>query len=268
MGGVKHKIQVLLLPHIVLSITLLLLNGGLWFADGNRIADFNVIPNLFYWFLPVLFCCSVLFMMLSSVVNLEKNLTRIIVILVTVVCVYISDKYLTALTSPMLYWIRIIPTAFLFYFLGYMSKNQLLAIKDNHTVFRGLFILVLIAILFVLTQANTPVKMYENEYGNYFLFLMTSFVGIYIVVEIARLLEGSVLLEEMGKLSIAIYVWNFFVIGFFYRLTNTLMKYVGWEDKGIMTAITFSIAIICLYVIAKITYKKMPFMYGVRHKKL
>lgn len=267
-GGVKHKILVLLIPHIVLSITLVLLNGGLWMVDGNRIADFNVIPNLFYWFLPVLFCCSVFFMLLSSAANLEKKLSRLIVIFASVVCVYISDKYLDSLTSPMFYWIRITPTAFLFYFLGYMSKNRLLAKKDNQTAFRGLFVLVSIVILFVLTQVNTPVKMYENEYGVYYIFLMTSFLGIFVVLEISRLLEESALLEEMGKLSIAIYVWNFFVIGFFYRLTNTLMKYFGWEDKGILTAITFGIAIICLYVIAKITYEKMPFMYGVRRKKL
>ena len=72
-GRVRHKIQVLLIPHIVLAITLVLLNGGLWLADGNGIADFNVIPNLFYWFLPVLFSCSVLFMVLSSIINLEKK---------------------------------------------------------------------------------------------------------------------------------------------------------------------------------------------------
>lgn len=40
------------------------------------------------------------------------------------------------------------------------------------------------------------------------------------------------------------------------------------KDKGMMTAVTFNIAVICLYVIAKLTYEKMPFLYGVRRKKI
>ena len=104
--------------------------------------------------------------------------------------------------------------------------------------------------------------MYDNEYGNYILFIMTSIIGIYIVIEMARLMDHSVFLEEMGKLSIAIYVWNFLVIGFFCRLTNILMIHAGIVNKGVNTAITFGIAIICLYVIAKFTYGKMPFLYG------
>lgn len=267
LGGVKHKIQVLLLPHFVLSITLVLFNGCLWLADGNRIAGFNIISNLFYWFLPVLFSCSVLFMLLSSILNLEKTLVRLIVVTTTALCVYVSVKYLEYQNSPVFYWIRIIPTAFLFYFMGYMLKNRLLAMKEKHTSKRGLSVIVLIAALFVLTQVNSPVKMYENEYGNYLFFLMTSIIGIWVVIKLSRLLVYSVLLEEMGKLSLAIYVWNFLVIGFFYRLTNALMKYLGWEDKGILTAITFGISLSCLCVIAKFTYEKMSFMYGVRWHK-
>lgn len=261
-GGVKRKAHALLIPHILLSVTLVLFNGGLWIADGNKIADFNVVSNLFYWFLPVLFSCSVLFMLLSSTMNLEKNITRILIVIATVLCVYLSDKYLNSLKSSVLYWIRIVPTAFLFYFMGFIVKNRLLSLKEKHTSLKGLIVLVLITSLFVLTQVNSPIMMYKNEYGNYFLFLTTSLLGVYIVMQISRLLESSALLEEMGKLSIAIYVWNFCVIGFFYRLTNVVMKYTGLEDKGIMTAITFGIAVICLYVIAKLTYEKMPFLYG------
>lgn len=267
-GGVKRKAHVLLIPHILLSVTIVLFNGGLWLVQGNRIEDFSIVSHLFYWFLPVLFSCSVLFMLLTSMMNPEKNITRIKIVFATGLCVYLSDKYLDGINSSVLYWIRIVPTAFLFYFVGFMFKNRLLSLKEKHTSLKGLIVLVLIAALFVLTQVNSPVMMYKNEYGNYFLFLTTSFMGVYIVMQIARLLENSALLEEMGKLSIAIYVWNFFVIGFFYRLTNVVMKYTGLEDKGIMTAITFGIAVICLYVIAKLTYEKMPFMYGVRHKKL
>ena len=261
-GGIKRKAHALLIPHILLSVTLILFNGGLWLADGNRIVDFNLVSNLFYWFLPVLLSCSIMFMLLSSIMNLEKNKTRIMIVVASALCVYFSNKYPYALKTPVLYWVNIIPTAFLFYFVGFMLRNRLLAMKEELTSLNELVILVSIVALFVLTQVNSPVKMYKNEYGNYFLFLTASFMGIYMVLKIARLLENSVLLEEMGKLSIAIYVWNFCVIGFFLRLTNVVMKYTGLEDKGIMTAVTFSIAVIGLYVIAKLTHEKMPFLYG------
>lgn len=136
--GVKRKTHVLLLPHLVLAITLVLFNGGLWLADGNTIAEFNILPNLFYWFLPVLFSCSVMFMLLSSVVNLDKNLTRIIIVAATALCVYISDKYFNCLKPSVLYWVRIIPTAFLFYFIGYVLKNRVLAIQEKHSALNGL----------------------------------------------------------------------------------------------------------------------------------
>lgn len=262
-GGVKHKARLLLVPHLLLSLSLVVLNGGLWLADGNSLKSFNFVSCFIYWFLPVIFSCSVLFMVISMIANVNKRITQIILLFFVALSIVLSFR-MTVI--PVLYWVRIIPTAFLFYFSGYLLKDRVLNYKGEHTSKLGLMVLFLTAALYILSQVNAPIKMYENDYGHYYLFLLTSFLGNYLVISISRLLQKSSLLEEMGRYSIAIYVWNFLVIGFFYRLFNLILASASWADKGIMTGFTFGFSMICLYVIAKYTYTKIPFLYGVKPK--
>lgn len=260
-GGVIHKVRLLLIPQLVLSITVLILNGGLWLADGNSITTFDFVSCFIYWFLPVLFSCAILFMVVSSLVDVNKRITQIIILVAVALSIMLSFR----ISVPqVLYWVRIIPTAFLFYLSGYLLKDRVLNYRGEHTSKLGLMILSLTAILYVLSQVNAPIKMYKNEYGIYSLFLITSSIGIFIVLSVCRILWSSRLLIEMGKISIAIYVWNFFVIGFFSRLTNYCMIYIGYGDKGIMTGITFLFSVISIYIIAKATYTRLPFMYGIQ----
>lgn len=181
--------------------------------------------------------------------------------LATCIGISIKDPFHVSMTKC-LYWIRIIPTAFLFYYCGFFLRDRTLVEDKSHSQAQGMLILFLLAALYVLSQVNAPVKMYENSYGNYFIFLMTSFMGIYTVLEGARLIKNSNLLREMGRCSIAIYVWNYLFIGILYRLI------MSWQDKGICTGITFGISIICLFAVAKFTYKRAPFMYGVKKKQI
>ena len=263
MGGVIRKARVLLIPQLVLSLSIVVLNGGLWLADGNSIKNFDFISCFIYWFLPVLFSCTVLFMLISTIADINKRITQITLLFVVALSIVLSFR-MTVI--PVLYWVRIIPTAFLFYFSGYLLKDRVLNYKGEHTSMLGLMVLFLTAALYVLSQVNAPIKMYENDYGHYYLFLSTSSLGIYLVISLSRLLQKSSLLEEMGRYSIAIYVWNFLVIGFFYRLFNLVLASASWADKGIMTGFTFGFSMICLYVIAKYTYTKIPFLYGVNQK--
>lgn len=263
-GGVKHKARLLLIPQLVLSLSLLILNGGLWLADGNSIKDFDIVPCFFYWFLLVLFSCAVLFMVVSSITDIKKKITRVVILLTVFFCIVLSFRITNA---SVFYWVRIIPTAFLFYFAGYLLKDRVLGNKSEHTSKEGLIVLFFTATLFVLSQINAPIKMYENEYGYYSLFLLTSVLGIYIVISMAKLMQSAPLLEEMGRFSIAIYTWNFLIIGVVYRLTNRFMVSIEWIDKGIITGVTFGFSVILLYIVSKYTYTKLPFLYGIKQKK-
>lgn len=263
-GGVKHKVRLLLIPQLILSLSLIVLNGGLWLADGNSIKNFDIVSCFFYWFLLVLFSCAVLFMIVSSITDLKRWITRVVIFLTISFCIVLSFRITIA---PVLYWVRIIPTAFLFYFAGFLLKDRVLDNKSEHTSWEGLKVLFLTATLFVLSQVNAPVKMYENEYGHYSLFLLTSVFGIYIVISLAKLMQSAPLLEEMGRISIAIYTWNFLIIGVVYRLTNRLLVSIEWVDKGIITGITFGFSLLLLYIFSKFTYNRMPFLHGIKQKK-
>jgi len=262
-GGVIRKVRALLIPQLVLSLSIIVLNGGLWLADGNSITTFDFVSCFIYWFLPVLFSCSVVFMIISTIADINKRITQIIVLIVVALSIVLSFRISVI---PVLYWIRIIPTAFLFYFGGYLLKNRVLYNEGEHTSKMGLIVLFLTVALYVVSQLNAPIKMYKNEYGVYSLFLITSSIGITIVLSVCRIIQRSSLLIEMGKISIAIYVWNFLVIGIISRLTNYLMMYIGYGDKGTMTGITFGLSVISIYMIAKSTYARIPSLYGIRKK--
>ena len=155
-----------------------------------------------------------------------------------------------------------------FFFSGAIYKDKALYVNHNENRFHGFFMIVLFSILVLLSQLNAPVKMYQSEYGLFPLFLLSSFVGIWLVLETSKKLVNTAFLNEMGRLSIAAYVWNFLVVGITLRVINTILKTIGTENDGVFTALVFSISISIIYAISKNTYYKFPFLYGLKKKQL
>lgn len=114
--------------------------------------------------------------------------------------------------------IELVPTAFLFYVIGYGCKKlgrQISArLKESVSVKKSenfVFIIVF-PILVIVSCANTPIAMYANRFGNIALFLAGAFSGIYLVCKFAQKFSENEVLCWIGRNSIIVYVLHFKLI--------------------------------------------------------
>lgn len=121
-----------------------------------------------------------------------------------------------------------------------------------------------VPLLYILSQLNEPVKIYMDDYGYFPLFLTSSFIGIFVVIDTSRRISAIWILRELGEMSIAIYVWNFFFVGINRSILSDIMTSLGIYSEGNLISLTFILSMIELYLIGKITMKYFPFIYGIK----
>lgn len=260
LGGVKSKAKRLLIPQITLGFATLLLNLIKVFMGSEKMR-FGI--GLFTgWFLPVLFICSVLFMFLSSIIDLSKKKNRLIIIVSIIVILFLTCGYRPDSPSFWVDWLLKTKVAFLFYYVGYITRRFSLDLGIGNIISSDVLLFVIATVLFVFSQWNSPVFMYLNEYGNFMLFIVTSFIGIYVVLEFSKRLTNVPLLIDVGKLTIAIYVWNFLIISIVKSIVHRLLLMTDMYTGGTQAALSFIISMSILYVFSKITNNYYPLMYG------
>lgn len=261
-GTIMHKAKTILLPQLLLAATIYILRGVPHFLSGKSLGEFNFLYGIRYWFLPTLFACSVIHILLHSVINIEKKIVASCVIFCTACTIFITLNILDIPNDGWSKFFKLVPVAFFFYMLGFMFKKQALSINDIRNSWHGLILLLLFPILVCVAQLNSPVKMYISEYGIFPLFLLSSILGIIIVVTCSKHIMGGAILQEFGKMSIAVYVWNFLIIGCSNVLLIQISKILGVDINNFKAPLIFLISMVALYCISKYSLKKYPMLYG------
>ena len=130
MRKIGPKAKRLLIPQITLGFATIILNLVKFVMKGEEI---NIGLNVFWgWFLPVLFLCSVLFMFLSSVLDMKSTRNKIMITLVLLGGAILCS--VSNLHEPQFWkdWLIKTPIAFFFYFVGFITRNySLRQIKEN-----------------------------------------------------------------------------------------------------------------------------------------
>lgn len=268
LGGAIMKAKRLLIPQITLSITIILLKGLIWLSEGKCLTDFDFLACFGFWFLPVLFLCSIYYMAVSAILDLHKVRFQVAttIIAFTIAIIVVMNDVTTNITP--IDWLIKSVVAMPFYFCGSFFKEKVLKVDDKQRRTNCFFVLLLLPIIVMLSQINTPVRMYENEYGSLPLFFLTSVLGIILVMELSKRMVNMPILIEFGKLSIAVYVWNFLIVGFSMRIVNRMLLMMGLDNEAILTASTFCISMIILYVLSKWTNNKLPYLYGLNKTRI
>lgn len=263
-GGAFLKAKKLLIPQVTLSVTIMLLKGSIWLSEGKNLSDFDFFACFGFWFLPVLFLCSICYMVVSAIIDLHRAQFKVVTMIIAMsLSVILILNHVTSEITP-IDWLIKSAVAMPFYFGGSFFKERVLKISNWQRIFDSMFLILLLPIIVILSQINSPVLMYKNEYGICPLFFLTSVLGIMLVVELSKRLVNMPVLIEFGKLSIAVYVWNFLIVGFLFRVLNRIMMMFGLDNEGILTAATFSVSMIILYLLSKWTYNKLPYLYGLK----
>lgn len=263
MGGVKKKIQRILVPQILLGFTIMIMRGVPWLINGNSMVDFDFMYCFGYWFLPTLFLVSVLYMTISCFANINNTATKAWMLSITMIVIGLTQFVLDIPNGFFIKYVKIVPVAFLFYLTGRMLKNIVLSSESDGKWRQGVVLLLCAPLLYIITQWNTPVKMYLSEYGVFPLFLLSSIIGIYLVAIGSKHIKNLGILRELGEMSIAVYVWNFLVETTVKSVSFRLLKMTDLYTSGAHAAITFLVSICVIYLICKFTMKKIPFVYGI-----
>ena len=261
-GMIMHKAKTILLPQILLAATIYILRGVPHLLSGKSLAEFNFLYGIRYWFLPTLFACSVIHILLYSMINIEKKIVAICVILCTIGLIFVTVGMLEIPNDGWSKFFKLVPVAFLFYMLGFVFKKRALSINGIQNSMHGFILLLLFPILVFVAQLNSPVMMYRSEYGIFPLFLLSSTIGIIIVIACSKRIMGGAILQEFGRMSIAVYVWNFLITGCSNVLLLKMSKMMGVDINNFMAPLVFFISIVVLYFISKYSLKLCPMLYG------
>lgn len=266
-GYILKKIKAILIPQLflgVLSYTYYALFTV--FVKGGNLKQVDILYQFWrYWFLQVLFVTVILFFILSKFFDMKKQITRLVLISVSLVFgIFFSYVRIFPDESPL--YLNVVPIAFFFYMIGYTIKNnyeKLWMRLFKNTVVEICLMLIMVGILFACALSNTSVTMYNNQYGNFILFIIGAFSGIAAILIISDKLKNSVFLNWCGVNSIIIYVWNFVLTQFFKNIVEIVMVKVYPNCPHIiMTIFVFILCLLCVIPIVWLGNKYIPELYG------
>jgi len=105
--------------------------------------------------------------------------------------------------------------------------------------------------------------MYNNNYGNIFLFFISSFCGIATVWFVSDLLRNSKALIWCGKNSIVIYVWQFSLTQFFKNIVEMIFVRMAIHiSEFFMTLFVFIVCVLVVIPIVIFSNRFIPELYG------
>lgn len=226
---------------------------GFFYSSGNLLDGFFT-P---LWFLTCLFTVEVMFFWIYRLFTKWYG----IALVACSVLGYLGSIYLTP--HFRLPWgLDTAFTAVVFYGAGCALYGQPLPRKNASWAI--IPIPVFLVVNFFVSRANGGATLRGNGYGNYFLFYIAAFAGVFAYILIARLLQKFEPLVFLGKNSLIIFGLHglpFVVLKGFLRI---VLKYPAANLQGsLLWGIIFTIA--CIFVLVPVIYllnKYFSFMLG------
>lgn len=266
-GGVWDKIQTLLFPQ-VLVIVIGLVKPVIQYSFQKTPFDLKLLDPFAWnvWFLPVLFICSIIYMSISLIIDINKSYNKLLLLLTMIICIPLSIWANRFSFTGFIHCLQIVPTAMAFYLSGNILKPILMRIEQTKSIQMSILAVISISVCFITSLVNTPVMMYANDYGNYLLFLICSILGCFFTIYISLFIKGTKLLEYVGTKSIAFYVWqgaiSSFSLSISYRFVGKLLQVT---NTNAVSLLAFSISMMTLLVIVTLTSSMCPQIYGKKH---
>ncbi len=235
--------------------------GILYGNNGKNIMFYNGV----LWFLPCLFVTKVLFSSFTELSTKKRFLLLFIFFLSLVGYlfskVFPEDKLIFGLETAL--------TSVVFFGSGFIWNTQaeeLNAFFQRHS--HLLFVLFTLSCLFFASLHfilhGSQIDMRMNNLGNYFLFYVASFSGIFSTLALSMAIHTNRILEYIGKKSLILFIWHLLIFSYLniYILPLMDQAFIQSIRGPILSVLTtiFSIALILggdlLYRKSKMTYQK------------
>ena len=201
---IKKRLRNIVIPYFELSLFLyflwiLLMNfQGIVLYKNDILRNFvgifycqgvdNMAWGLQLWFLPCLFITSII--LVSSVGFLFNDILRI----------------------NFLWSFDVALVGVLFYGTGFLLKNKLNIYKPQ--IVDYICMLISLVLLIIFNQLNGRIDMYSSQYNNIFLFISNSFLGIYIIIVVSKLIKQKRIIKFVGSNTIIILAFHIRVLDF------------------------------------------------------
>ena len=246
---VRGKAKHLLIPQLTLGAIDFIYHLVLFLLKEETQFKNPIESFLGWWFLLVMFIISIAIYFLRKY-NFFSNKNRL-------VCLFIFDILLCILVTRFVwpyqnYYIlfaNVVPFALLFYLIGFVFKKYYLSIQHWNKWLLLVISLACLGLAFYVSQQNSPVTMYNNNYGKFPLFLVTSLFGSVGVLFISILINIKPL-RWCGVYSIVIYVTQFHV--------NVILDYY---IKPLFKELPEPVSLLIVVVISLVTVLSLSFVY-------
>ena len=248
------KARGLLVPQLTLAAIVFI-----YAAASRDMSAGTLIDSLLVWFLPTLYICMLLFYWLARFAGVSLKAWALVLCVVAVAAPIVD-----------LLGIDVCPIrpetvlAGLFFFcLGHVWR--LAAPKVGAFSKPGMWVaaVLLVPVLFVLSQLNAPIAMYEGTYGFWPLFYLTAAVGTAWVCLLGRLFEGISFLAWFGQVSVIVFVLHFRLIPLLRAIAVRAFSVAGLSlGTNEMAVLLFVLAMAILVPLVGFSDKHLGFLFG------
>lgn len=226
---------------------------GIFYGNGH---DNYLRQNSSLWFLPCLFITECIFYFIEKIKYTHKYYIAIIVSII----IGALDYYLLPIRLP--WGCDIAITMIAFFSLGkiIISKKQIKSKK----IFIPVSI-ILIVLGGIIQHFNTNIMYMHNEYGNYFIFLLSAFFSVIGYTILIQKMPFNSIIQYMGKRTMSILIFHkVFVLIFQTKLgiVSQLLKQGSTVEQIAMSSITVICSIGLSLVIEKIVNRICPWILG------
>lgn len=215
----------------------------------HKISEQRWLDYFFTWFLPTLFWVLVFYTLFGHFISNKRNC--ILLFLTSSVISY-------GLIFIDMGWDRIhlmkMPLALSFFLLGkIIGETKIINIISKYH-YSKLFFFATVFFLFtiVIEKWNSPVYWYQYNFGNFFIFLLTSLSGIVFVLLISMAVKKQKLLEALGKNSIVIYSIQFLII---YLVKDQIYRFqlASWMKNYCSFGVAIFLCVLLVYCVNNIS---------------
>lgn len=257
---VIHKSKRLLLPQVFLGFILYMYYGLLVLYQTGEMTLFeplNLIKRIIEpWFLIVMFQITIVSYVYRRWIISSKSMSIVFNLLILSLCFFMvisnfSTKY---------GYVHIVPVGWVFYIIGLHGRQYLLAPLAGK---REYMIILSLAMVFCLSQINTPVKMYTADYGIFPLFLITSLLGSISIIRLCQRVS-SPLLTKAGVYSMIIYVFQFPCTMLFFVVSTILCNRFELDNESLRIGLNILLALplLSILTIYSIRNRIMRYIFG------
>ena len=265
------KLKGIMIPYYVL--------GGILFVTIQLTHQITLYPqdvgkmNVFWqyvfqfrfgtlWYITVLFILNILLYMLLWISEDDKYL-----IICTIFIALVGSIYNYFVNIHLYFCLDIVPMAFPFFSIGYLTKKHNLFKKINNINIIAYFLLTVSAIFLAAVNvklSNQRVDIDAGKYGNYVLFYTTALIFIFIIISLSMHVKSK-LLEYIGRNSMLYYSLHQWIV--FYIVLKIFSNYSIFQRGYTIGMLQIIVSLVVLTLLTKIIAKfKISWIFGVKYK--